>query len=529
GYSSVYLDGRRSQVRTQETNLGNLTADANLWYANQLNPAGDAPVLVSIKNGGGIRTEIGTSKIPPGSNNPEDTEFFAPENNAVSEGHLRATLRFNNGLVRLTLTAEELKDVMEHAVSGVTPGGTPGSFPQIAGMRIVYNPMAKPSQVTVLKAANGDDSLVVTQKGERIVRIDIDQQNGTFMTLVDNGKLVVSPSMNINVVTLNFLANGGDAYPFTIANFSNRRMNYYSGAGFGESVDYPDGDLAKDPGLSSNISSTGGEQDAMAEYMLANFPQNAPYDVAEEDIFDDQRISRTLRLLDEEASPFVNVLKVKVSGKFHVPGNVFDAAAAEIPAYDPARQQVFFTDANSDKVHVLDIKDPANPSLKSSITLSGSPNSVAIYGDIVAVAVEASPKQNPGKVEFYSAVDFSKLGEVTVGALPDMVCFNEDGTKVLTANEGEPSGDYLNDPEGSVSIITLNTSNLSSSMVATASFTSFNGNIPTGVRVFGRSNQGEGDKADGFPTTLAQDIEPEYITVKGNKAYVTCQENNALA
>lgn len=529
GYSSVYLDGRRSQVRTQETNLGNLTADANLWYANELNPVGDDPVLVSIKNGGGIRTEIGTSKLPPGSNDPDDTEFFAPENNAVTEGHLRATLRFNNGLVRLTLTVEELKDAMEHAVSAVGPSSTPGSFPQIAGMSIVYNPTGKPSKVSVLKASNGDDSLVVTEKGFRIVSMVVNQANGSKMTLVDNGKLVVSPTMNINVVTLNFLANGGDAYPFTIANFSNRRINYYSGAGFGESTDYPDGELANDPGMSSDISSTGGEQDAMAEYMMANYPQNAPYDVAEEGIFDDARISRTLRVLDEDAAPFIDVLQVKELGNYQVPGNVFDAAAAEIPAYDKVRQQIFFTDANSDKVHVLDINNPAAPSLKSSISLGGSPNSVAVYGDIVAVAVEASPKQNPGKVEFYSAVDFSKLGEVTVGALPDMVTFNEDGTKVLTANEGEPSGDYLNDPEGSVSIITLNKSNLSNSTVATAGFTAFNTNIPAGIRVFGRSAMGEGDKADGFATTLAMDIEPEYITIKGNKAYVTCQENNALA
>jgi 2',3'-cyclic-nucleotide 2'-phosphodiesterase/3'-nucleotidase/5'-nucleotidase len=529
GYSEVYLDGRRSQVRTQETNLGNLTADANLWYANQLNPANDDPVLVSIKNGGGIRTEIGTSKLPPGTNDYDDLEYFAPENNAVTEGHLRATLRFNNGLVRLTLTAQELKDVIEHSLSGVSPSSTPGSFPQIGGMMIEYNPTAKASEIDVLTAANGDDSIVVTVPGERVQTMVINQADGSKMTLVQDGELVVSPTMPINVVTLNFLANGGDAYPFTIANFTNRRINYYSGAGFGESTDFPDGDLTNDPGLSSDISSTGGEQDALAEYMSANYPQNAPYSEEETEAEDDERIVRTLRVLDEDAATFTNVLKVNPLGKFQVPGNVFDESAAEIPAFDAERNQIFFTDANSDVVHVLDISNPSSPSLESTITLGGSPNSVAVYGDIVAVAVEADPKQDPGKVEFYSAADFTKLGEVTVGALPDMVTFNEDGTKVLTANEGEPSDDYLTDPEGSVSIVTLNTSDLSASTVATADFTSFNSNVPAGVRVFGRSAAGEGDKADGFSTTLAQDIEPEYITVKGNKAYVTCQENNALA
>lgn len=529
GYSSVYLDGRRSQVRTQETNLGNLTADANLWYANLLNPSSDEPVLVSIKNGGGIRTEIGTSKLPAGSNNPDDLEFFAPENNEVTEGHLRATLRFNNGLVRLTLTAQELKDVIEHSLSAVAPGATAGSFPQISGMTIEYNPTAKPSQISVLQASNGDDSIVVIESGERVRNMMIKQANGSMMPIVQNGALVVSPSMEINVVTLNFLANGGDGYPFTIANFKNKRLNYYSGTGFGESIDFPDGVLANDPGLSSDISSTGGEQDALAEYMSANYPQSAPFDEQEESAEDDTRITRTLRVLDKDAPIFRDRLGVKYLGAFQVPGNVFDESAAEIPAYDSARRQIFFTDANSNKVHVLDMSDPANLKLKNSIDLGGGPNSVAVYGDLVAVAVESNPKQNPGKVEFYSAVDFTKKGEVTVGALPDMVTFNEDGTKVLTANEGEPSGDYQNDPEGSVSVITLNMTNLSASTVATADFKAFNSNIPAGVRVFGRSAKGEGDAADGFATTLAQDIEPEYITVKGGKAYVTCQENNALA
>ena len=51
GRTDVYLDGRRGEVRSQETNLGDLSADANLWYAQQT----DSAVTISIKNGGGIR------------------------------------------------------------------------------------------------------------------------------------------------------------------------------------------------------------------------------------------------------------------------------------------------------------------------------------------------------------------------------------------------------------------------------------------------------------------------------------------
>ena len=53
GYTKVYLAGRRSKVRTKETNLGNLSADANLWYANELS---EKTVHLSLKNGSGTRT-----------------------------------------------------------------------------------------------------------------------------------------------------------------------------------------------------------------------------------------------------------------------------------------------------------------------------------------------------------------------------------------------------------------------------------------------------------------------------------------
>ena len=59
----MYLDGRSSKVRTEETNLGNLSADANLWYANELS---EKTVHLSLKNGGGIRTGIGSALVAPG-------------------------------------------------------------------------------------------------------------------------------------------------------------------------------------------------------------------------------------------------------------------------------------------------------------------------------------------------------------------------------------------------------------------------------------------------------------------------------
>ncbi len=64
--SEVFLNETRGDVRTQETNLGNLTADANLALAKQSDPN----VVISIKNGGGIRDNIGQLTTPPGATEP---------------------------------------------------------------------------------------------------------------------------------------------------------------------------------------------------------------------------------------------------------------------------------------------------------------------------------------------------------------------------------------------------------------------------------------------------------------------------
>jgi hypothetical protein len=111
GLTGVYLEGRRAQVRTQQTNLGNLTADANLWMARQVDPE----TKVSFTNAGGIREQIGTVIQPPGTTSPDDAQFLPPAANPVAgkaEGEvsqldIEGSLRFNNGLVIIPLTASQ--------------------------------------------------------------------------------------------------------------------------------------------------------------------------------------------------------------------------------------------------------------------------------------------------------------------------------------------------------------------------------------------------------------------------------------
>lgn len=199
--------------------------------------------------------------------------------------------------------------------------------------------------------------------------------------------------------------------------------------------------------------------------------------------------------------------------------------SAETVAYDVANQQAFFTNSASNSFTIVDISSPETPVLVKNVDLSvygAGPNSIAIYGSMVAVAVEADPKQNPGKVVFFD-LDGIYINDVTAGALPDMLTFTPDGTKLLVANEGEPSDDYTNDPEGTISVV-----DVSGGAVA-ATVTSINFNAyddkkaslqNKGIRIFGNNGT----------ATVSQDLEPEYITVTkdGTKAYVNCQEANAL-
>ncbi|HAA30966.1 MAG TPA: hypothetical protein DCE56_28755 [Cyanobacteria bacterium UBA8553] len=206
----------------------------------------------------------------------------------------------------------------------------------------------------------------------------------------------------------------------------------------------------------------------------------------------------------------------------------FTGSGAEISAFDPITQRTFVV-AGTSKLDVLNTSNPANPTLFGTIDVSrfGIANSVAVKNGVVAVAVESSNKQAPGTVAFYD-LDGNFLNAVTVGSLPDMLTFTPDGKRILVANEGEPSSyNQPNsvDPEGSVSIIDISNGvlNLSQSNVTTADFRGFNSQkselIASGVRIFGPN------------ATVAQDVEPEYITVSPDSktAWITLQENNAIA
>ena len=209
---------------------------------------------------------------------------------------------------------------------------------------------------------------------------------------------------------------------------------------------------------------------------------------------------------------------------------LFNVGGAEIPAFDPLSRRAFVVNAGSATVDVLDLRKPHRPARVASLDVVadlaprsvGAANSVDARFGLLAVAVEADPKQDDGYIAFYSTFSLKLVGVVPAGALPDMVTFSSDGRYVLAANEGEPDTTYANDPEGSVTIIDLLRFG-KPGYVREVRFDAFNvggprhHELPDDVRIYGPN------------ATVAQDLEPEYVATDGNTAYVTLQEANALA
>ncbi|MFL2434462.1 MAG: choice-of-anchor I family protein, partial [Vicinamibacterales bacterium] len=201
---------------------------------------------------------------------------------------------------------------------------------------------------------------------------------------------------------------------------------------------------------------------------------------------------------------------------------VYRNSAAEIVRFDPVTQRLFVVNGSERNIDVLDISTPSEPTRLWALNVQeGAPNSVAIHQGLVAVAVEAEVKTDVGSIQFFNT-DGVFLTSVKAGSLPDMVTFTPDGNTVLVANEGEPNNNYTIDPEGSISIVDISggIDGLTQAHVTTIGFTAFNDvMLDSSIRIFGPD------------ATVAQDLEPEYITVSSdsNKAWVTLQENNALA
>ncbi|WP_216906551.1 choice-of-anchor I family protein [Synechococcus sp. CCY 0621] len=207
------------------------------------------------------------------------------------------------------------------------------------------------------------------------------------------------------------------------------------------------------------------------------------------------------------------------------PGEQFQS---EISTTVSIRGQMFVVSSGGGgTLQVTNATDPSAITLEERVTLTGyNSQSVASFGNLLAVALSPSDySSNGGKgvIRFYrvgAEGGLTFLQDVQVGYLPDSIAFNDKGTKLVIANEGEPITGYGvaggKDPVGSIGIIDIKgQANLRFSYTEL----DFAGlTLPAGLRISGPAG-----------TTQATDIEPEYVSILGNYAYVTLQENNGVA
>ena len=211
----------------------------------------------------------------------------------------------------------------------------------------------------------------------------------------------------------------------------------------------------------------------------------------------------------------------------------FATSSAEIVSYDSCTDKLYVVNAQAKKVDVLSMNADSSPNSEGSIDLQsaalasginiGAANSVSTHQGLVAVAIENADKQQNGIIALYRSDTLDLITTYTTGALPDMVSFSKDGRYVASANEGEPNSDYTIDPEGSVTLVDLANGPMQAK-VTQIDFKAFNQGQPRYKELTDKV------RISALNATVAQDLEPEYLTFSDNgKLYVALQENNALA
>ena len=587
GYSDVYLEGDKPIVRTQETNLGNLLTDSILWYTNQVH-AGD-PVDAVFTNSGGIRAHIG-DKDNQGTTLAKTLadDGYIKDAGGISQLDLENVTRFNNKMFRIDTTAAGFRTLIETGIDKSFPGNSAGQYPQVAGMKFSFDYNADYDQQQ--GGFQRIDSLyLMDNKGTA------DPDDDTVKdVIVQNGQVMGDPSRPISLVAPGpFLAaENGDDYPVIdgprdMVGGVATNVRFVTQSGFAP-LQYDtngvnaDGDHTVDTTVSSLAEVTAiyeaadasadipdpevvppadiiTERDAFKAYMSAFHatPQTA-FNIAETPAADDLRVinfTKTIGNMNNDqlsVEPELEQIVAPMSG--------IDLGGSEFPAYS-AEHQIAAVITGGDALKLVDLSNFKAPAFLKEITLDGDAQSVAIHGDLVAVAVAGGRSYSakgqttgyasaPGEVSFFrlsgegAKAELSKLGDVPVGALPDNVVFNEDGTKVLTADEAESINEadpYNDDAKGSISMIDVSsfdesTVDVSGFTAATVDFSAFvNGHAERlrlqGVRIFPQNTKDawSGLKDVDVWQEEAQDIEPEAITILGDKAWVSLQENNAVA
>jgi 5'-nucleotidase len=148
GRSNVDLDARSAVGRNQETNVGDLIADA--FRAS-------TRADVALMNGGSIRADEIISAGP------------------LTRRDVLSILPFKNKVVKVEVSGKTLREVLEHGVARSAEDAEPGRFPQVSGIRFTFDGRRPPGSRIVDLSVNGkplDEKKIYTLAASDYVAID---------------------------------------------------------------------------------------------------------------------------------------------------------------------------------------------------------------------------------------------------------------------------------------------------------------------------------------------------------------------
>jgi 5'-nucleotidase / UDP-sugar diphosphatase len=168
GRLATGLDGSTNTCRSRECTMGDMVADALVWKTRTQG------TQIAFINGGGVRASMGQGP--------------------ATMGAILVVLPFQNTIATLKLKGSDLRAALEHGLSQVED--LAGRFPQVSGMRYVWNP-AKPA-------------------GTRVVSVEVRAGAG-WAPLKDDAVY--------KVATIDYLRRGGDGYTV----FKSKAIDPYDG------------------------------------------------------------------------------------------------------------------------------------------------------------------------------------------------------------------------------------------------------------------------------------------------------------
>ncbi|MCO7225981.1 5'-nucleotidase C-terminal domain-containing protein [Pleionea sp. CnH1-48] len=192
GFTSVGLDLNTIALRTQEALAGNLITDAMLYKSSQLGHNVD----FAITNGGAIR--FNSNVYPDGILPPGE----------VTRSDLLDILPFDNRMVVITVTGEEVKQILERSVADLPDNISPaGQFMQVSRGITFTVDLFNDAQII----DTNQNVPVIISPGSRVEAIMI---NGAAYQ--DRQEYVL--------VTNEFVASGGDGYATFAAIDASRKV-----------------------------------------------------------------------------------------------------------------------------------------------------------------------------------------------------------------------------------------------------------------------------------------------------------------